>query len=456
MDIVVDKNPDNGTVLEIPKSTSSGIEISVHQPASRPPPPPARPIHRAPPPAVAPRQTASRPFMQTPARGTLFDLANPSKLARPPPENLDDDDPEDDDIDNLSDVPDDMTEEGTLPSNVEYPSDEDEEDKPSPGFKTIDEEKSHIILKMHRLKRTGTQLPRMFGMSSDIREMRSEFARIKAEVDLEASIMWQRSCLTTMVTTIEFLNRRFDPFDLELDGWSGHVRGDIHAYDNVFERLHDKYKNKVQMAPELELLMTVAASALMFHVSNTLFKTALPAALGASGGSGGSGGIDPGMMAGLMASMMKNKSPGGAGPERGDDEPAEERQEDPSRPLAKQRPNMMPPAMDFGSLLSPMAPPPPQMAPPKIAPSERRVTFTPYDPTPPSPLKIPAATPASRKRPPMPEALETDRVSDVPSDMDSIPDDLTSVASGDLVRAVTTGGGRGKKPRVTKNVIKIN
>jgi hypothetical protein len=79
--------------------------------------------------------------------------------------------------------------------------------------------------------------------------------------------------LMACVTGVEFLNKRYDPFDVKLEGWSESVMEGIDDYDNVFERLHDKYSSKVAMAPEIELLLTLAGSAFMFHLTNSMFKS---------------------------------------------------------------------------------------------------------------------------------------------------------------------------------------
>jgi hypothetical protein len=50
----------------------------------------------------------------------------------------------------------------------------------------------------------------------------------------------------------------------------------VEDYDNVFERLLEKYSSKAEMAPELELLLTLGGSAFMFHLTNSMFKTAIP------------------------------------------------------------------------------------------------------------------------------------------------------------------------------------
>ena len=82
--------------------------------------------------------------------------------------------------------------------------------------------------------------------------------------------------LIALVTGIEFLNTKFDPFDIKLEGWSENVHENVNDYDDVFEELHEKYKSKAQMAPELKLLFMLAGSGFMFHLTNTMFKSALP------------------------------------------------------------------------------------------------------------------------------------------------------------------------------------
>ena len=47
-------------------------------------------------------------------------------------------------------------------------------------------------------------------------------------------------------------------------------------YDNIFEELFIKYRESVQVAPEIRLLMTLGGSAMMYHFTKTMFKAAMP------------------------------------------------------------------------------------------------------------------------------------------------------------------------------------
>lgn len=134
-------------------------------------------------------------------------------------------------------------------------------------------EKKEILYQMDRLESKGFRLPRKFSMQSNIEEMRTEYQRILREKEVDASIRFQRKMLMAFVTGIEFLNTRFDPFDIRLDGWSENIQEDITDYDDIFEELHDKYKSTGRkMAPELRLLMSLSGSAFMFHLTNSMFK----------------------------------------------------------------------------------------------------------------------------------------------------------------------------------------
>lgn len=139
-------------------------------------------------------------------------------------------------------------------------------------------EKKEILYQMDRLESKGYQLPRKFSMQSDIEEMRAEYHRILREKEVDASIRFQRKMMMALVTGVEFLNTRFDPFAVKLEGWSEQVHENINDYDDIFEELHDKYKSSgKKMAPELRLLMSLSGSAFMFHLTNSMFKnTQLP------------------------------------------------------------------------------------------------------------------------------------------------------------------------------------
>ena len=106
--------------------------------------------------------------------------------------------------------------------------------------------------------------------------MKGEYEFLINEKEKSNSIKFQGKVLTTMITGLEFLNSKFDPFDIKLDGWSEQINENVDDYDEIFAELHEKYKSKAKMAPEIKLLFQLASSGIMIHMTNTMFKSALP------------------------------------------------------------------------------------------------------------------------------------------------------------------------------------
>ena len=147
---------------------------------------------------------------------------------------------------------------------------------PKQNIEAERKEKEDLLFKFEKMRRLGIPITKKFNFSSNLDEMRFELNRIKSERETEASVKFQKKMLMACITGIEFLNGKFDPFDVKLDGWSESIHENINDYNEVFEELHDKYKTKATMAPEIKLLFMVAGSGFMFHLTNTMFKSQLP------------------------------------------------------------------------------------------------------------------------------------------------------------------------------------
>ncbi len=136
--------------------------------------------------------------------------------------------------------------------------------------------KQKVLFELDRLQKQGHQPSKKYTMASNLEDMEYERDCLKRQRDLDKSIKFSRKALMMVVSGIEYVNGKFDPFDIKLDGWSERVFDDINDYDEIFEELHDKYGESVKMAPELRLLMTLAGSGFMFHLTNSLFKSSTP------------------------------------------------------------------------------------------------------------------------------------------------------------------------------------
>ena len=183
-------------------------------------------------------------------------------------EEEDDDDDDDDDEDGETNDNEDMTNDSSSTVSTEQPKQK--------TYEEIQQEKQKLLFNLERLQKQGYPPSKKYSMASSYDDLNFEYERLKKQRDVEKSIKFSRKILMAFTSGVEFLNNKFDPFDIKLDGWSENMMENVNDYDEVFEELHEKYGDSVKMAPELKLLSMVAGSGFMFHLTNSLFKSASP------------------------------------------------------------------------------------------------------------------------------------------------------------------------------------
>jgi hypothetical protein len=246
-EIILDRG--NTTVMKLDADEQALMdEIEISAPRPRPVP---RPVHRQPPPPPQNQQEAMDAFV------------NPSKQTAPVQLQQDE---EIDYGDNGETFFDDDPMDAPAP----------QEEQPSKGYTSIDEEKSDLLNKLGRLEKKGFAVNKRLNAYSNVDELRSEVKRITYSIDVEQSIRFSRRMLIACVTGLEFLNKRYNPFEIQLEGWSESVMENVDDYDGVFEELYVKYRSKVSVAPEVKLIMMLGGSAMMFHLTNSMFKSVMP------------------------------------------------------------------------------------------------------------------------------------------------------------------------------------
>jgi len=137
-------------------------------------------------------------------------------------------------------------------------------------------EKSDYLNKLQRLEQKGFPVARKFTMDNSLDDIKTEYFRLVDARQLETSLKFQRQMLMGAITGMEWLNGKFDPFDMKLDGWSESVHENVEDFDEIFEELYDKYKDRGKMSPEMRLVMAVGGSGFMCHVSNSFFRSKMP------------------------------------------------------------------------------------------------------------------------------------------------------------------------------------
>ena len=161
-------------------------------------------------------------------------------------------------------------------NNVPMNPDKNISDRPKLSPEEALLEKFKVLRKLEEIERKGGKLTKKYSMESSLAEMHGEYEMIIAEKERSNSCKFQGKMLMAAITGLEFLNNKFDPFDIKLDGWGEQVNEGIDEYDEIFGELHEKYKSKAKMAPELKLLFQLGGSAIMVHMTNTMFKSSMP------------------------------------------------------------------------------------------------------------------------------------------------------------------------------------
>lgn len=153
--------------------------------------------------------------------------------------------------------------------------DPDKEPKPEKQEDILKNKFKYLRL-LEELERKGASLTRKYTMDSNLAEMQGEYETLIQEKEKKNSVKFQGKMLMAFITGIEFLNNKFDPFDVKIDGWAEQVNENIEDYDEIFAELHQKYSSKATLAPELKLLFQLGGGAIMLHMTNTMFKSAIP------------------------------------------------------------------------------------------------------------------------------------------------------------------------------------
>jgi hypothetical protein len=269
----------------------------------------------------------------------------------------------------------------------DIPLDPDANVDPTPQLSKEEmlKEKFKLLRKLEELEQKGVQLTKRYSMDSSYQEMKGEYDTQIEERERHNSVKFQGKMLLACITGLEFLNNKFDPFDLKLDGWSEQVNENLTEYDEIFGELHEKYKSKAKMSPELKLLFQLGGSAIMLHMTNTMFKSALPGMddimrqnpelmqqftqaavssmsgnLGGGGGGGNGGGNGGGGRGSGFGNFMNDIIGGsGMGGGRNNEPPQYAQHRPPPPPIATKGPVAPPPPVRPGATAMPMPMPMP-------------------------------------------------------------------------------------------------
>ena len=130
--------------------------------------------------------------------------------------------------------------------------------------------KIELLRKLSEIKSKGFKLTKEYDFNSSLDEMEYEYDLLKSFADKRNGVKMFKSGLLQVVSLVEFLNDKYDPFDFHLSGWGDHMQVESDSWEDVLEEIYEKYKGTgKKMAPEIRLLLLIIASASAFHFTKS-------------------------------------------------------------------------------------------------------------------------------------------------------------------------------------------
>ncbi|KAG5184027.1 hypothetical protein JKP88DRAFT_244897 [Tribonema minus] len=129
-------------------------------------------------------------------------------------------------------------------------------------------EKAELLAKMNQLEREGFPPIKRMTVNTALDDIRYELYRQTREANRARNLKSMRNYLVTASSLIEMANANFNPFELNLNGFSSAIMNSIEDYDPTLLALHHKYAGRGSgMAPEWQLAMSLTFAAIVHHTS---------------------------------------------------------------------------------------------------------------------------------------------------------------------------------------------
>lgn len=137
--------------------------------------------------------------------------------------------------------------------------------------------KFDLLNKIKYNEKKGAKFSKNYTINDPIEEMQSELTSIEDSKRAQNNIKMCSKMMLFSIKGIEALNGKFNPFDVDLDGWGENVEENITDYDDIFAELQDELQDMPSVSPLVKLILALGGSAVQVHLTNTMFKTSMPA-----------------------------------------------------------------------------------------------------------------------------------------------------------------------------------
>ncbi|KAG5183069.1 hypothetical protein JKP88DRAFT_273040 [Tribonema minus] len=142
---------------------------------------------------------------------------------------------------------------------------------------TEEQERIELLYRMRQLEKEGFPPSRRVLPTTTLDEVRYELYRQTREANRERGLKWLRQLLVTAARFLEFANLKFNPFELNLRGFSRSVALSVADYDQPLLSLHNHYSGRgASMHPVAQIGLTLGGAMIFHHATNTPDDVAAP------------------------------------------------------------------------------------------------------------------------------------------------------------------------------------
>ena len=139
------------------------------------------------------------------------------------------------------------------PSQVEPATPVDLASKPIEQLTPTErEERFNIAMaELRYLKEKGCLPSRGFGYESKLEDLEREVKRLKGQRKKDLWVRDMNKLTVGLASWSERLNRMWNPFGLDLDGFGENILGNMEEFEEIHRELYDKYLTEVDYPPEM-------------------------------------------------------------------------------------------------------------------------------------------------------------------------------------------------------------
>lgn len=149
-----------------------------------------------------------------------------------------------------------------------HPDDLDEYDRATPVRKRL--LKLNKLRQIADLARRGVKFTENYSIESDYKMMCYEYDLHKLIREKHATVSFMHDGCISSIGALEKLNKRFDPFGFQLDGWCENVTGKSEQLYDAFGNLYEKWwSSGGSLPPEFALVGILGFSAVKTHFINS-------------------------------------------------------------------------------------------------------------------------------------------------------------------------------------------